>query len=427
VIGNNDDYQDPPEPDVGEFIENNLDEILEHTRPVIHKELAQKWLSEASLWLAIINCIGEGDKEYSRSVFWKLIANELNACDHTCEGSKPGEVLAWCDTGEHDEAEILARWKSQAKASGEGPNEEELFGIASRVATVLEEAKSPYSDLCKLGDDLSWVTKVVNAARSIRDIILALSEADPSPLLWFRTGLHSAVTNFNSFLTDGAPDELNLSVLRVEKDGIWNVKLSRRPKTSLTPLHSAITQSIAEYLVQHRTALDLAVCMECSRIFERARRDNVFCSKTCQNRVAYKRKRMIDSGFLVQLPTDALTAQTIRPGLWVNHPRWGLGVIEAVRFTRHRLIHRSEDGKSLLVETIAESQSVEEVKDHWNKSLPIAKAEKVPEPESLIASIRYLSGIVRPISYADLFGSARAKNRVAVFEVRDREALMRLI
>jgi len=413
---------------VQDFIDEHLveivesDAVVEHTRLVIHKRLAREWRDRASLWIDIINCVSEADKEHSRSVFRNWLVNELDRRDITADG----------DTGKHEDAEILGRMPSRVAREPEGdqPKEEELFEIASRVAAVLEKANSSYAELCTLDDDLSWVTKLVNATRSIRDIILALSEADGSPLDLFRAGLHSVVTTFNSFLTDGAPQELKVSIsllkLGTGKDQSTDVELSRRANANLTPLHSLICQSIVEYLVQHRPAMDLAVCTECSRIFERARRDNVFCSKTCQNRVAYKRKRLIDSGLLAQLPHDRLTVQTIGPGLWINHPRWGLGVVEAIRFTRKQLWYRGEDGRARSRPykglSIAELDEIPAA-----KIVMTAETEEHPVPASLVASVRYLSGIVRALSYSDLFGNELNKGRVSAFEVRDRETLMRLI
>jgi hypothetical protein len=383
------DHDNEPDYDPGEALEyvlnNNWDEILER----VAEEQADEWRRGAELWFRVLNCVGECDKEHSRKLFRRWLGDEPDKAP--ASGSVGPEV---------DE-----------------PDEEELFEIASRVARILEEGNSPYSELCRVGDDLSWARGVVNAGRSIRDLLLTLAEGG-----WI-TNLDSALKRFNSLLTGGPPSEVH----HQSEDLLFGQKepLYRRPNSKLTPLHSAITQSMAEYFARYREPLDLAVCLECSRIFTRTRRDNAYCSKTCQNRVAYKRKRIIDSGLLVEVPSEPAAVEAIRPGFWVNHPRWGLGVVEHVHFSR-KLMHYSPRG--VLVTSIPEHESVEEAKARVSKDLGIdtATSKEIREPKSLTATVRYLSGVVRNSSWTDFLGG-QGKSRVAILEVKSHEDLLKLL
>src|SRR2546422_7244227 len=101
------------------------------------------------------------------------------------------------------------------------------------------------------------------------------------------------------------------------------LRLQKVMNAELNPLHVALTHWMLVYLTEHIEFIQLAVCVECGRIFERERRDNVYCSKTCQNRVAYKRKKIFEAGVLRELAIPPDAATSLRAGLCLYHPRLG--------------------------------------------------------------------------------------------------------
>src|SRR5205823_4815950 len=102
------------------------------------------------------------------------------------------------------------------------------------------------------------------------------------------------------------------------------------------PLQTFLAFWMSQYLGTHEPFLDLAVCVECGKFFARQRRDNFYCSKTCQNRVAYKRKKIFVAGVLRKVDVK-VDPNELRSGLCLNHPRFGLGVVENVQYLQRRL------------------------------------------------------------------------------------------
>jgi hypothetical protein len=111
-------------------------------------------------------------------------------------------------------------------------------------------------------------------------------------------------------------------------------RFARQPDTSVTPLGSILANWMCEYLCGYSARIDLGVCAECGRFFSRQRKDNAYCSKTCQNRIAYKRRKIFEGGLLQKLEgAPGPMLQKLHPGLWAYHPRLGLGIVENVERT----------------------------------------------------------------------------------------------
>ena len=95
-------------------------------------------------------------------------------------------------------------------------------------------------------------------------------------------------------------------------------------------LSSLLAEWMCEYLVDYLDRIDLGACVECGKIFPRQRRDNSYCSKTCQNRIAYKRKKIFDGGLLQKVELKRpINAENLQFGLWAYHARLGLGLVQA--------------------------------------------------------------------------------------------------
>ena len=112
--------------------------------------------------------------------------------------------------------------------------------------------------------------------------------------------------------------------------GDRQTRFNRCPNPEYPNLSSFIANWISDYLKNYYPLVDLGVCAECGRFFERERRDKTFCSKTCQNRVAYKRKKIFESDAFAPVNVAPDDACEIEAGLWLHHPRYGIGLIEFV-------------------------------------------------------------------------------------------------
>jgi hypothetical protein len=108
------------------------------------------------------------------------------------------------------------------------------------------------------------------------------------------------------------------------------VAFGRLPDHDSSKLATCLASWISDYVSIYFPSVNLAVCFECGKFFSRERRDNVYCSKTCQNRVAYKRKKIFESGALSRVNVSPDDVWEMKPGLWIHHPRLGVGLIENV-------------------------------------------------------------------------------------------------
>ena len=271
----------------------------EDLRDAVTQWQAEEWLERSSDWLELINVISRHDRQQLR------------------------------DTIRYK----AAYGKSQQSIASQ---EAQLFNVASDVSKLLESsagrppALAQYAQHCNLNEDLSWVADLAQLTRAFRDILFAIADRDG--LAFIESELSRQLENIGAAVEKGTLPKL---VYRGFKDK--RHKFGRTPNPSTTSLSSLLADWICDYLVNYSDRIDLGACVECGKIFPRQRRDNAYCSKTCQNRVAYKRKKIFENGLLQRLELAPKTAvEKIQSGVWVYHPRLGLGLVEKVKASLER-------------------------------------------------------------------------------------------
>jgi hypothetical protein len=287
-----------------------------------------------------------------------------------------------------------------------------------------------------LAESVDWVADLVDVTRTIREALLAMSESreasevarkgnaaalqpekssKPDQLTKLdeltklltqhhvfadSQGLRRHLDRLNEILQQGV-------VYRLRPEGRRSPHVVREIDAEKMALHTLLAFWMSQYLGAHEQYLDLTVCVECGKFFARQRRDNIYCSKTCQNRVAYKRKKIFVGGVLREV--DVKGAQDeLRSGLCLNHPRFGLGVVENVQYQRRRLlltydsssgVEASSDSGRVVATArpIPDGKSAlelfEEIKAREVR-VPVTWQEQV-DPASCAVSARFLSGVRR--------------------------------
>lgn len=369
-------------------LENQFDEV----RDAVAESEAEDWLADSVDNLELLNIVSSYDREQLRSA----IRDVLNT----------------------------------RSRDGSSPSADEFFPVATEVAKFLERTRSPYAESYGLTESVEWVRDLINVTRIIREILFALPEkrqispgmkAEPSnsaapsktldqltEALQYRRvadgigrSLRRVLDGLNEILSQGVvyqlrPEGRKLSQLVCELD------------PSKNPLHVALAFWMSEYLGKHEQYVDLAVCVECGKFFARQRRDNIYCSKTCQNRIAYKRKKIFVAGVLREVDIKA-TPKELRAGLCLYHPRFGLGVIEKVLYERRRLRLQFDDSESqvegsgpaisakaiAISNPIPEGKSAREFFEETKATYPKTPVswQEIVDPASLNISARFLSGI----------------------------------
>jgi len=343
-----------PEDQAFEYaIENEWEAVEE----AVKTDLAQAWLRDGKQWLELLNIVSRHDKEQLRNAIRREVA-----------------APPFADSDELPESQ--------------------LFAVASDVARLLESSGSPYSPSCSPSDDLDWSKKLVKLTRAFREVLFLISE--PVDSWMFGHHLEKPLREINLSLDERRP------VLAWVRSNQKDHQFQLRTEASSTPLHSCVAGWICEFLDTHRSVLGLSVCTECGTIFVRERRDNVYCSKTCQNRVAYKRKKIFESGVLVEQKVDPAAPAAMVPGLWVSHPRLGLGRIEGVRFTNRKLRVQFKDRDFAL--SIPDDRTPEVVLDRLKKAGKEEPTswEEVVDPNFMDVRVRFLQ-IARTLRAWEMF------------------------
>jgi hypothetical protein len=159
-------------------------------------------------------------------------------------------------------------------------------------------------------------------------------------------------------------------------------------------------------LENYYSNVGLGVCAECGKLFVRERRDKTFCSKTCQNRVAYKRKKLLDSKALTQVFIPPDSAYEVSTKLWAHHPRYGIGRVESVTC----------DGAEV---TSLLQQAPSKPDDALRYRSMISRKIRV--------QIRFMHGM-KTFRYADLFEGQKKEDQLPTFyELKSEKLLAELL
>ncbi len=384
------DYHDDSGPDVPEeYIHQDdvLEWVFDNRRDEVEKtvkaDAAADWLRRGKPWLELLNIVSRHDKERLRDAIRR-------------------DVTGACTS------------------SSEPIEEPQLFSVASDVARLLESIASPYAAFCSPSGDLTWSNALIKLTRAFREILFLLAEPEGSWMVQFHLG--KPLDEINSALALGRPARLS-----------WQMPDRKSPEflrmvnPESTPLQSHIAEWICEFLAHHFSSLGLSVCAECGTIFVRERRDNVYCSKTCQNRIAYKRRKIFESGVLLPHLVDPSAPDELIPGMWVTHPRLGLGRVEAVRFTDRKLWVQLKDyGFS---ERIPDGETAEERLAQLRKSRNVSpsKWEEIVDPRSLEVRVRFLQ-LARSFRSWEIFPTGKgADNTPNFYRVADAATLADLL
>lgn len=307
--------------------EYGLDYVLEakfeEVRRKVEETEAQEWLARSGDWLQLLSIVSQYDRErFRRSVRAQTGAgsarteanDEIRLFNVASEVSKFLESLLGPRQNDEEEEgqERLRELTGRAR-----------YGYRSGAPVP---ALAPYSKTCTLEGSLEWASDLVSLARSFREILLL--KAEPDRILK-RLELSSHVKALDDALVRGA--QLRL-VFR--EDVNRGYQFSREHDPTATPLSAAIANWMSDYFSSYSQYIDLGVCLDCARVFSKQRRDNAYCSKTCQNRVAYKRRKLFADGLLRKIQLNpfnpSANCEKLKRGVRAYHARFGLGTVEAV-------------------------------------------------------------------------------------------------
>jgi len=322
----------------------------------------------------------------------------------------------------------LKKWLRKRQSDRDEPTEEQLFSIAADVSGFIEQLLTTYplppvvynigpkgyqgtqepsaarciafsARACTLEGNLSWAKDLLIVSRAFRDFLSAVSDTDLQDT-YLRLRITEPIEIFNSYLR-----KTPAHFLVYWQQGDKQLAFGRCADPEFSDLSSFITNWICDYLQNHYSHVSLGVCAECGKFFVRERRDKTFCSKTCQNRVAYKRKKILESGALAQVDIAPDDACDIVAGAWMHHPRFGIGLVEAVS-------SQSKPTMPLLAKV---------AKGTDNARYRSMLSRKV------IVQVHFLHG-VRMLRYSDLFEGEKKEDQLPTFyEVKSEETLAELL
>jgi hypothetical protein len=339
---------------------NHFDEVAN----AVDQYNAEQWLTVSHDWLQLINIIARHDREQVRSAIRRRAyggkaivstSSDLQVFNLASEISKllegVGSSAVTKDSQDDGQVGLLDNMR---------------YGYKPGKAV---SSLALYVQKCTVDEDMTWVSDLLALTRAFRDILFAVG--DPQKQSSLHWELSDRIKAFDSVLSRGTRAKLIYRGF----DGKRHC-FDREPNVAATPLSSALAEWMCEYLVTYSERIDLGACVECGKIFSRQRSDNAYCSKTCQNRVAYKRRKIFEGGLLkkieVTLPT---AADSLQPGAWAYHPRLGLGLVETVTGK-----YRSISSVSVLFPQITRAFDAREL---FVTSAPKIEFYSETDPESL--------------------------------------------
>jgi hypothetical protein len=300
-------------------LEYVLDNQFAEVRQAVEGTQAEEWLARSDDWLQLVSIISQHDREQLRGTI------RSRAYDKGIKPSDSGELHLFNLASEISKfLESLAN-KHSAENNDALPTDSMTLIQSSRYGYRPGPAAPPlafYSPFCTLEGSLDWASDLIALVRTFREILFLIADPDKNSPEW---ELSKHMKILDGALIKGTQPRL------VYRGRGKEHQFGREPSPRTAPLSAIIANWMSEYLCDYSNLIDLGVCIECGRIFSRQRSDNSYCSKTCQNRAAYKRRKIFEGGLLQKIVlTPATTRERLHAGLWAYHVRLGLGVVEGV-------------------------------------------------------------------------------------------------
>ncbi|SRR5712692_8362575 len=387
------DYDDSPEfqiPDdylptdeaLDYAVENHWDEILS----ILEEERSDEWLKESEPFLDLLSIVSRHDKDQLRAVIRLGIVDGRELLPDDVTDSQAFSVA----TDVSNFLEALGRASPDRHHAANVIPGQFWLQRKPEVASFLLACKESSS----LGEDLGWAKELVLLTRKFRDLLFTIGEAH-EPLLRAQM-LKGQLETLNQVLQQNS--NCQIAFWRSEDKALH---FARVPGNQSVSLATCIANWFSDYLVNFYPSVNLAVCVECGTFFPRQRKDNIYCSKTCQNRVAYKRKKIFDTGALREIHVDTDTTAGIAPSLLLYHHRLGLGVVESVGYLRN--------------DDVVPATATD----------PFRAKYLALRAKSIRVRIRFLHG-VRTLSFGELFGNEKEGNLPHFYSVTEPELVAAL-
>ncbi len=387
------------EPDYGDLhdgcvpIDEALQHVIENEWPDVEATVdsvrGHDWVVQSRPCLEVLSKISEVDRVHSQGALKKCLPNVSESIDQVGE-----ELLFAVAT---DVSRLIERLGTSEYVCS--PNE--YPEIQLRFEPTVLRSLLASSQCCTLDGDISWAKDALLVSRAFIEFLSAVSDGDLQGAS-VSSRIRQPIQVLNNY-GSGSGGALLVYWEAPNRE----VKFGKISDPRSPNLASFLATWITEYITLHYPQVGLGVCVECGTFFERERRDKAFCSKTCQNRVAYKRKRLLESDALALASVSSEEVSDIEPGLWVHHPRFGIGLIESVG---------TNDGSSL-------KPTVLDLNPDPNFQARI----KSMLSRKVRARVRFLHGL-RVLTYLDLFEGQKREDQLPTFyRVNSRETLEKLL
>jgi hypothetical protein len=376
-------------------VDDVVDYVFEHNWDLVEEAAgdakAKEWLSRSKACLEILSIVSQRDRAHMRGTIKKWLRKKQNDAEQLTE-AQLFSIAA--DVSGYLEQLPPSLLPAVASTGNEGSYNDHQEPTASRCIGFSAAA-------CSLDGDLSWASDLLSLARAFRDFLSAVSDPDlQEPFL--RLHIREPIRIFNSYILKTPAHPLVYWWDRADR----KLRFGRRPDPRFSSLTSYIANWISDYLSNHYENVGLGVCVECGKFFVRERRDKTFCSKTCQNRVAYNRKKILESGALAPVVVAPDDACDIKSGLWMHHPRFGLGLVEAAGTGNVPIFAVPHHGASTEADSVRHRSMLS---------------------RRVVLQVRFLPG-VRSFRYSDLFEGEKKEEQVPTFyEVKSEETLAELL
>jgi len=300
-------------------VEHEWDDVLQ----VVADERNEEWLQTNRPYLDLAGLVSRHDRDQLRDLIRLGISAERSPTSDTLPEAHLFTVAA----------EVCSFLESLASARAECDPRLNLVSGNYWLSRKPDPVSSLLAcrDCCSLEGELDWTRELILATRTFRDLLFVVG--DPSDPLFHSEKLGSLLSSFNSTLQRDSNARL-VYWYAPNKE----INFGRAQTNQESSLTACMVRWFSDYLVEVYPTLGLSACVECGVFFHRQRKDNVYCSKTCQNRVAYKRKKILETKALTKLHVNPNTTAEIGPGLLFHHGRLGLGIVEAVQYDRGTML-----------------------------------------------------------------------------------------